>query len=64
MNDQKAAKFILDNLEKTKNGTVDIQLPDHFPARVIMPDGSFVSATHIRIVPSGNYVKTAYPLVL
>jgi hypothetical protein len=64
LDDQRAAKFILDNFEKTKNGTVDIEIPANFPARVIKPDGSFVSATHVRIVPSGNYIKTAYPIIL
>jgi hypothetical protein len=29
-----------------------------------MPDGTFKAATHIKLVPSGNGVKTAYPLVL
>ncbi len=60
---QKAAKFILENLNETKNGTIDIKIPKNFPARVINPDGSFMKATHVRIVPSKNGVKTAYPII-
>ncbi|WP_241507310.1 RHS repeat-associated core domain-containing protein [Aquimarina sediminis] len=63
LNNQKAAQFILNNLEKTANGAVTIPLPKRFPARVIMPNGTFKPATHIRLVPSGNGVKTAYPLI-
>jgi len=64
LNNQKAARFILDNLSKTANGAVDIPIPKSVPARVIMPNGSFRKATHLRLVPGGNGVKTAYPLIL
>lgn len=64
LDDQKAAKFILDNLGKTANGAVDVPIPSGFPARVIMPNGTFIDATHIRLVPGGGGVKTAYPLIL
>jgi RHS repeat-associated protein len=64
LNNQAAAKFILENINKTTHGAVNIPVPKNFPARVIMPDGTFKAATHIRIIPSGNGVKTAYPLIL
>ena len=63
LNNQKAAQFILDNVRKTANGAVNIPIPKGFPARVIMPDGTFRAATHIRLVPGGGGVKTAYPLI-
>ncbi|QIK54263.1 RHS repeat-associated core domain-containing protein [Dysgonomonas sp. HDW5B] len=63
LNNQKAAEFILDNVGKTANGAVNIPIPKGFPARVIMPDGAFQSATHIRLIPGGSGVKTAYPLI-
>jgi hypothetical protein len=61
LDDQAAARFIQENLDKVANGAVSIPIPPGFPARVIMPDGSFAPATSIRLVPSGNGVKTAYP---
>jgi hypothetical protein len=63
LDNQKAAQFILDNLDKLKNGTKDIPIPDGFQARVVLPDGTFKSATHIRLVPGGKGVKTAYPII-
>lgn len=63
LNNQKAAQFILENVDKTAKGAVNIPIPKGFPARVIMPDGTFKTATHIRLVPSGGGVKTAYPLI-
>lgn len=63
LNNQKAAQFILDNVGKTANGAVNIPIPKGFPARVIMPDGTFKAATHIRLIPGGGGVKTAYPLI-
>ena len=63
LNNQKAAQFILDNINKTANGAVNIAVPKGFPARVILPDGAFKAATHIRLIPSGGGVKTAYPLI-
>jgi hypothetical protein len=64
LDNQKAAQFILDNLSKTTNGAVNIPIPNGFPARVIMPDGTFKVATHIRLIPGGGGVKTAYPLII
>ncbi|WP_353097490.1 hypothetical protein [Empedobacter brevis] len=64
LNNQKAAKFIMKNLSKLSNGAQNVPIPKNLPARVIMPDGSFKSATHIRLVPGGKGVKTAYPLIL
>jgi RHS repeat-associated protein len=63
LNNQKAAQFILDNVSKTANGAFNIPIPKNFPARVIMPDGTFKAATHIRLVPGGGGVKTAFPLI-
>lgn len=63
LDNQKAADFIRENLSKTTQGAIDIPIPKDFPARVIMPDGSFKAATHIKLVPGGKGVKTAYPLI-
>jgi RHS repeat-associated protein len=63
LNDQEAAKLILINLNKIHNGPINIALPDGFPARIIMPDGTIIMPTHIRLVPGGRGVKTAYPLI-
>jgi RHS repeat-associated protein len=62
LDDQAAAKFINENLGRTANGAVDIPMPKGFPARVINPNGTISTPTHIRLVPGGNGVKTAYPL--
>lgn len=64
LNNQKAAQFILDNVSKTKNGPINIPLPKGIPARIIMPDGTFRKATHIRLIPGGKGVKTAYPIIV
>ena len=63
LDNQKAAQFILDNVSKLANGAINIPIPNGLPARVIMPDGTFKAATHIRLIPSGGGVKTAYPLI-
>lgn len=63
LNNQKAAQFILNNISKTMNGAVNVPIPKNFLARVIMPNGTFKAATHIRLVPGGSGVKTAYPLI-
>jgi len=63
LDNQKAAQFIMDNIGKTANGAVNLPLPKGFPARVINPDGAFSPATHIRLVPGGGGVKTAYPFI-
>ena len=57
----KAAKFITQNLDKVKNGAVSLPMPEGFPARMINPDGTFGIPSKIKLVPSGNGVKTAYP---
>ncbi|MHA7831414.1 MAG: fibronectin type III domain-containing protein [Flagellimonas sp.] len=63
LDNQKAAQFILDNIKKTANGAIDIPIPKGFPARVIMPSGKFKTPTHIKLVPGGGGVKTAFPLI-
>jgi hypothetical protein len=40
LDDQAAARFILDDLAQTKGGPVSLPIPKDLPARVIMPDGS------------------------
>ncbi len=62
INDVKAEKFIADNLGKLKNGPVTVELPKGL-GRVINPDGTFSTATHVRLVPSSSGVKTAYPII-
>ena len=64
LDNQKAAQFILANVSKTANGPINLPLPKNIPARVIMPDGTFTKATHIRLIPGGKGVKTAYPVIL
>lgn len=61
LDDQTAARLIFDNLNNLKNGAISVPIPPNFPARIIMPDGKYVPATSVRIVPSSNGVKTAYP---
>jgi hypothetical protein len=61
LDNQAAAKFILENMDKIKNGATSLPIPNNFPARIIMPDGTFKVPTTIRIVPGGGGIKTAYP---
>ena len=61
LDNQAAAKFIETNLDKIKNGAVSLPIPKNFPARMINADGTFGVPTHIRLVPGGKGVKTAYP---
>jgi hypothetical protein len=61
LDNQAAARLIQENLDKLNNGAISIPLPKDFPARMIMPDGTYLPASAIRIVPGGNGVKTAYP---
>ena len=63
LDDQRAAQFILKNMDKLRNGTISLPIPKDLPARVILPNGSFSPATHIRLVPSGTGIKTAYPFI-
>ncbi|ROQ28725.1 hypothetical protein [Gallaecimonas pentaromativorans] len=41
LDNQAAAKLIQDNLVKLKNGPMSVPSPKGFPARMIMPDGTF-----------------------
>ncbi|MEE9336423.1 MAG: hypothetical protein V3U65_20235 [Granulosicoccaceae bacterium] len=61
LDNQAAAKFILDNLSKLDNGAVSLPVPENLLARIINPDGTFSAASTIRLVPGNNGVKTAYP---
>ena len=61
LDNQAAARFIRENLGKTKGGPVSLPMPKDFPARIINPDGSFSPARTIRLIPGGKGVKTAYP---
>ena len=61
LDNQAAARFIQENLDKAKSGPVSLPIPEGFPARIINPDGSFSPARTIRLVPGGKGVKTAFP---
>ncbi|SDP95280.1 LysM peptidoglycan-binding domain-containing protein, partial [Paracidovorax cattleyae] len=61
LDDQMAARLIIENLGNLKNGAISIPIPEGFPARLIMPDGSYMPASSVRLVPSKTGVKTAYP---
>lgn len=61
LDNQAAARFIQENLDKTKGGPVSLPISQDFPARIINPDGSFSPAQTIRLVPGGKGVKTAFP---
>lgn len=61
LDDQAAARLILDNLKKTKNGAISIPIPKGFPARIVNPDGTYGVAKTIRLVPGGKGVKSAFP---
>ena len=61
INDSAAENFIAKNLDKTKNGTVIVKLPEGL-GKIVNPDGTFSPATHAVLVPSGSGVKTAYPV--
>jgi hypothetical protein len=63
LDDAGAEELIGANLENLSNGPITVPIPTGM-GRVIMPDGSYVSATHARIVPSGSGVRTAYPIIL
>lgn len=61
LDDQAAGRFIVDNLDKLKNGAVSIPIPPGLPARIVNPDGTFSPATSVRLVPSSTGVSSAYP---
>jgi hypothetical protein len=63
LDDEVAARFILEHLDELRNGSISIPMPEGFPARVIKPDGTFAEPTHIHLVPGGRGVKTSYPEV-
>lgn len=53
IDDVRAEQLIGDNLGKLKNGSITVEIPEGI-GRVVMPDGTFVPATHARNVPSGS----------
>ncbi|MBT9457267.1 MAG: RHS repeat-associated core domain-containing protein [Burkholderiaceae bacterium] len=61
LDDQAAARLIQQNLGNLKSGAISVPISRDFPARVVMPDGTFAPASTIRLVPGGGGVKTAYP---
>lgn len=61
--DAAAEHVIADNLGKLKNGTIIVPIPPGI-GRVVMPNGTFLPATHAKLVPSKSGVKTAFPIVL
>ena len=61
LDDQVAARFILDNIDQAKNGAISVPVPSGFPERIIHADGSYSTPSTIRLVPGGKGVKTAYP---
>ena len=61
LDDQAAARFIQENMDKIKGGPISLPVPEGFPVRVINPDGTFAPARTIRLVPGGEGVKTAFP---
>ena len=65
LNDIAAEDFILRHLNQTSNGAIDIPIPQSIQSigRVFRNgDAAILSPTHIRLVPSGSGVKTAYPI--
>uniref|UniRef100_UPI0024A613BC hypothetical protein n=1 Tax=Pelagibius sp. Alg239-R121 TaxID=2993448 RepID=UPI0024A613BC len=62
LDNQAAARFILDNLHRLKNGAITLPIPKGVPARIINPNGSFSNPSGIRLVPGGKGVKSAYPV--
>lgn len=64
LDNQAAANFIIGNSANLKKGPINIPMPEGFPARIVNPDGTFSTPTHIRMIPSGKGVWTAYPVKL
>ena len=63
--DSDAEKFIARHLGQLNNGTRDIPLPENmsYIGRVFRAgDAEIFTPTHIRLVPSGSGVKTAFPI--
>lgn len=65
LNDFEAENFIFRHLDQLNNGARDIPIPTSYRdvGRVFRNgDGFILEPTHIRLVPSGSGVLTAYPL--
>ena len=65
LNDIAAEDFIFRHLNQLSNGVRDIPIPASSQniGRVFRNgDGAVFAPTHIRLVPSGSGVKTAYPI--
>lgn len=62
LDDAAAERFIADHVDELSHGTITVDLPPGL-GRVVNPDGTFTAATRARLVPSGNGVKTAYPVL-
>jgi hypothetical protein len=63
--DSDVEKLIARHLDQLSNGVKDIPLPENmlYIGRVFNAgDGQIFTPTHIRLVPSGSGVKTAYPI--
>ena len=65
LNEIEAEKFIARHLDQLSNGAIDIPIPASIQniGRVFRNgDGVILSPTHIRLVPSGSGVRSAYPI--
>ncbi len=65
LNEIEAEKFIARHLNQLSNGVRDIPIPAYLQniGRVFRNgDAAILNPTHIRLVPSGSGVKTAYPI--
>ncbi|MFT7898756.1 hypothetical protein VBY74_02115 [Tenacibaculum ascidiaceicola] len=65
LDDAAAENFIARHLNQLKKGTIDVPIPSNIQniGRVFRKgDGAIITPTHIRLVPSGSGVKTAYPI--
>ncbi|WP_343914075.1 hypothetical protein [Aquimarina litoralis] len=65
LNEIEAEKFIARHLDQLSNGAIDIPIPSSIQniGRVFRNgDGAILNPTHIRLVPSGSGVRSAYPI--
>jgi hypothetical protein len=60
LDDAAAESFIADHLHELENGARTFDLPPGI-GRVILPDGTAVPASRVRLQPSNTGVLTAYP---
>jgi hypothetical protein len=60
LDDVAGEAFIASHLDELANGAKTFDLPQGF-GRQILPDGTFLPATKVRLVPSKSGVKTAFP---